>query len=69
MDTVIATATSCEVSAVIHFLHTEGQSVDKINCQLCYVYSDNVISDICVRELCRKLRDGSTDMHDKGGEG
>jgi len=27
------------------------------------------MSDSCVREWCRKFRDGRTDMHDEGGQG
>jgi hypothetical protein len=67
MDTIIATPTNCEVNAVIRFLHA-GQSVVKIR-QLCCVYGDNVMSDSCVREWCRKFRDGCTDVHDEGGPG
>ena len=69
MDTIIAAPTSCEVQAVICFLHAEGQSVAEIHCRLCCVYGDNVMSDSCVREWCRKLRNGSTDAHDEGGQG
>jgi hypothetical protein len=57
-----------EVRAVICFLHTEGQSVAKIR-QLCLAYGDNVMSDSCVREWCRKFSDGCTDVHDEGGQG
>jgi hypothetical protein len=35
---------------------------------LCCVYGDNVMSDSCVRELCRKFRDGHSDVHDEGGQ-
>jgi hypothetical protein len=41
---------SCQVRAVIRFLHTIGQSAAKIHCQLCRVYGDNVMSDSCVTE-------------------
>jgi transposase len=68
MDTTIATPASCEVRAVIHFLHAEGQSTAKIHHRLCRVYGDNVMSNSCVREWCRKFRDGRTDVHD-GGQG
>jgi len=27
------------------------------------------MSDSCVREWCRKFRDGRTDVHDEGGQG
>jgi transposase len=69
METIIDTPASCEVRDVIHFLHAEGQSKAEIHYRLCCVYSDNVMSDSCVREWCRKFRDGRTDVHDEGGQG
>ena len=42
MDTVIAAPASCEVRAVISFLHAEGQSAAEIHRRLCRVYGDNV---------------------------
>jgi transposase len=69
MDTVIAAPTSCEVRAVIRFLHAEGQSTAQIHRRLYRVYGDNVMSDSCVREWCRKFRDERTDVHDEGGQG
>jgi len=69
MDTVIAALASCEVCAVIRFLHAEGQSAAEIHHRLCLVYGDNVMSDSCVREWCRIFRDGRTDVHDEGGQG
>jgi transposase len=68
MDTIIAAPASCEVRAVIRFLHTEGLSAAESYRRLCRVYSDNVISDSCVIEWYRKFRDGRTDMHDEGGQ-
>jgi transposase len=69
MDTIIAAPASCKVRAVIRFLHVEGRSATEIHRRLCRVYRDNVMSDSCVREWCRKFRDGRTDMHDEGGQG
>jgi len=69
MDTTIAAPTSCKVRAVIRFLHAEGQSAAEIHRRLCRVYDDTVMSDNCVREWCRKFRDGRTDVHDEGGQG
>jgi hypothetical protein len=69
MDTIIAASASCEVCAMIQFLPAEGQSTVEIHCRLCCVYGENVISDSCVREWCRKFRDGSIDVHDKSGQG
>jgi len=68
MDTIIAAPTSFEVRTVIRFLHAQGQSMAKIHRRQCRVYGDNVLSDSCVREWCRKFRDGRTDVHDKGGQ-
>ena len=42
MDTVIAAPASCEVRAVIRFLHAEGQSGAEIHRRLCRVYGANV---------------------------
>jgi len=69
MDTTIAAPASCEVRAVIRFLHAEGQSAAKIYRRLCHLYGDNVMSDSSVREWCRKFRDGRTDVHDEGSQG
>jgi transposase len=69
MDTIIAAPASCEMRAVIRFLHAEGQSAAEIHRRLCRVYSDNVMSDSRVREWCRKFRDERPDVHDEGGEG
>jgi transposase len=69
MGTTIAAPASCEVCAVIRFLHAEGQSAAEIHRRLCRVYGDNFMSDICVRKWCRKFRDGRTNVHDVGGQG
>jgi hypothetical protein len=67
MDNIFAASASCKVRAVIRFLHTEGQSAAEIHRRLCRVYGDDVMSDSCVRECCRKLRDRRTDVRDEGG--
>jgi hypothetical protein len=54
---------------VIHFLHAEGQIINEIHHQLCCVYGDNVKSDSCVKQRCRKFRDGHTDVPDEDGQG
>jgi hypothetical protein len=59
MDIIIAAPTGCEVLAVIRFLHAEGQNAAEIHRRLRRVYGDNVMSDSCVREWCRKFRDGA----------
>jgi hypothetical protein len=69
MDTFNAAPASCEVRAVIRFLPAEGQSAAETHRRLCRVYGDNVMSNICVREWCRKFRDGRTDVHKEGAQG
>jgi hypothetical protein len=69
MGTIIAAPASCEVCAVIRFLHAAGQSAAKIHRRVCRVYADNVMNGSCVREWCRKFGDGRTDDHDEGGHG
>jgi hypothetical protein len=68
METIITTPSSCELRAVIRFLHAEGQSMAEIHHRVCFVhiYGDNVTSDSCMREWCRKFRDGHPDVHDVG---
>jgi hypothetical protein len=68
MDTIITASASCEVRDVIRFLQAEGQSTAEIHRRLCCVYGDSVMGDSCVREWCRKFRDGCTDVHDQGGQ-
>ena len=50
------------------FLHAQGQSAAEIHRRSCRVYGDNVMSDSCVTEWCRKFRDGRTDVHDEGDQ-
>jgi hypothetical protein len=45
MDTIIAAPASCEVRAVIRFLHTERQSAAEIHRRLCRVYGDTFMSE------------------------
>jgi transposase len=68
MNNTIAAPASCEVRAVIHFLHAEGQSAAEIHRRVCRVYGDTVMSVKCVRKWCRKFRDGRNDVHDEGGQ-
>ena len=54
---------------MIRIFHADGQSAAEIHRRLCRVYGDNVMSDSCVREWCRKFKNGRTDVHDEGGQG
>jgi hypothetical protein len=45
---------SCEIRAVIRFLHAKNMSVTEIHCKLCAaVYGRNVISEGTLRQLYR----------------
>jgi hypothetical protein len=68
MDTINVAPTSCEVRAVIRFLHAERQSAVEIHRRLCRVYGNNVMNGSCVREWCRKFEDGRIDVHE-GAQG
>jgi hypothetical protein len=49
---------SCEILAVIHFLHTKNMSATEIHRELCAVYGQNVMSEGTVRQWCRMFKDG-----------
>jgi hypothetical protein len=51
---------SCEIHAVIDFLHAKNMTAPEINCELCAVYGQNVMSKGTVRHCCRMFRDGQT---------
>jgi hypothetical protein len=50
---------SCEIHAVICFLHSKNMTAAKICCELCAaVYSQNVMIEGTVRQRCRMFKDG-----------
>jgi hypothetical protein len=65
MDTIIAATASCEVCAVIRFLHVEGQSAAEIHHRLCHVYGDNVMSET-LNKLWRSIQNKRRGMLTKG---
>ena len=69
MCTALKTPGKCEIRAVIRSLQAEGHSAAKIHHRMSAVYGPNCMSDKCVREWCRKFRDGRTDVHDEEGQG
>jgi hypothetical protein len=50
----------CEIRAVIRFLHTKNLSAEKIHCELCAVYGQNITSERCVRQWYRMFEDEHT---------
>ena len=69
MCAAIETPGKCVIRAVIRFLQAEGHSTAEIHRRMSAVYGPNFMSDKCVREWCRKFRDGRTDVHYEGGQG
>jgi hypothetical protein len=45
-------STSCEIRAVNCFLHAKNMIAVEIHCELCVVYSQNVMSEGTVRQWC-----------------
>jgi hypothetical protein len=62
MRSAIDNPTSCEILAVIHFLHTKTMSALEIHHELCVpVYGQNVTCEETVRQWCRMFKDGRMD--------
>jgi hypothetical protein len=64
MCSVIDNPASCEIRAVILFLHNKNLSTAEIHHELCVVYGQNVLSVGTARQWCRMCRDGQTEVHD-----
>jgi hypothetical protein len=60
---------SCEIDAVIHFLHARNMSAAKIHYELFTIYDQNVMSEGTVRQWCRMFKYGQTDVHNKEQSG
>jgi hypothetical protein len=65
MCPAIDNPTSCEIRAVIRFHHAKIMSAAEICLELCTVYGQNVMSEGTVRQWCRMLKDGRTNVHDE----
>jgi hypothetical protein len=48
--------TSCEICAVICFLHVKNMSAAEVHCELCMAYGQNVITERTVRQWCRMFK-------------
>ena len=69
MAATIDAPAKCELRSVIRFLQAEGRTTAEINRRMSKVYGENFMSDGSVRERCRKLKEGRTDVHDEDGHG
>jgi hypothetical protein len=57
---------SCEIRAVICFLHNKNMSADEIHPTLLLVYGHNVMSEGTVRQWCTIFKeDRRTNVHSK----
>jgi transposase len=56
--------TSCEIRAVIRFLHAKITSAEEIHRELYAVYGKNVISEGTIRQWCRMFKDGQANIQD-----
>lgn len=69
MSTLIDSPASCEIRAVIRFLHAKGISAAEIHRQLCQVYGENIITEAAVRQWCIMFKNGRTTVHDEERSG
>jgi transposase len=60
---------SCEIRAIIRFLHAKNVSVAEIYRELRTVYDQNKMSEGTVRQWCRMFKDGRTNVDDKERSG
>jgi hypothetical protein len=59
-------STSCEISAVIRFLHAKMVSATEIHHELRVVYGQNKMSEGIIRHYCTIFKDGrETNGHGK----
>jgi hypothetical protein len=57
---------SCEIHAVVGFLHAKNVSVAEIHLELWAVYGQNIVNEGNVRQWCKMVEDGRRDFHDEG---
>jgi hypothetical protein len=57
---------SCEIRAVIRFLHAKNMSSAEIHRVLCTVYGQNITSEVTVKQWYRMFKDGRKNV--QGGE-
>jgi hypothetical protein len=65
MCSAIDNPASCEILAVIHFLHAKNMSAAEICLELRAVYGQNVMSGGTVRQWCRMFKDGRRNVLDE----
>jgi hypothetical protein len=61
----IANPASCEILAVIRFLHAKNISAVEMHCELWAIYGQNVMSEGTIRQWRRMFQDGRTNVQDE----
>jgi transposase len=69
MCLAIDNPTSCEIRAVILFLHAVNMNAVEIHRELCAVYGQNVMSEGTVRQWYTMFKDGRRNVRDEGRSG
>jgi hypothetical protein len=59
----IGTLRSCEIRAVVLFLHAKIMSAAEIHRELCAIYGQKVMSEGTLRQWCRMLEFARTNVH------
>jgi hypothetical protein len=65
----IGNPASCEINAVVSFLHAKNMSPAEIHRELCAVYGQNLKSEGTVRQLCGMFKNGRSIVHDEERSG
>jgi transposase len=66
---VIDNTASCEILAVIRFLHAKNMNAAEIHRELCMVIYGQNVSEETIRQWCRMFKDGRTNVHDEEHSG
>jgi hypothetical protein len=65
MYPMIDYSTSCEIRAIICFLHTKNMSTVETHYELCALCRQNVMSEGTIRQWCRMFKDGLRNINDE----
>jgi hypothetical protein len=65
MCPAIDNTVSCEIRAVIRFLHAKNTNAAEIHGELCAIYVQNIMSEGTVRQWCRMCKDGRINDRDE----
>jgi hypothetical protein len=69
MCPTIDNPTNCEIRDIICFLRAKSMNAAEIHRELCAVYGQQVMSEGTLRQWCRMVKDGRTNVHDEERSG